>query len=210
MSFKIAVLASGNGTDLDAIYEEIDQGKLPDVEIAVVASDREDSPALEKAKARGLRTVFLDPKTFARRKDFDAALAQEIGAVDLVCLVGYMRILTPVFIEKYRGRIVNVHPSLLPKYGGMGWLGMKVHEAVLSHGDEWTGMTLHYVDFGVDSGPHILQEKIRVQADDTVETLKTRVQAIEKKAYPEAIRIIQAKQELSRQLEEKYANNKVT
>jgi phosphoribosylglycinamide formyltransferase-1 len=213
MSFKIAVLASGNGSDLDAIYEEIDQGHLQDVEVSLVLSDKIESPALEKAKQRGIPAHFVDPKPYKNREDFDKALLsliQGIGHVDLVCLIGYMRILTPNFTEAYRGRIINVHPSLLPKFGGIGWYGMKVHEAVLSHKEAWTGMTIHYVDFGVDSGPHVLQKKIRVEADDTPETLKENVQKLEKEAYPEAIRIIQAKQKDSRQLEEKYTNNKTT
>ncbi len=111
-----------------------------------------------------------------------------MGAVDLVCLIGYMRILSPIFIDVYHPRnIVNVHPSLLPKYGGPGWYGMKVHQAVLANKDTESGMTIHFVDYGVDSGPPILQEKVPVLPDDTPETLKARVQMAEKAAYPRAI-----------------------
>jgi phosphoribosylglycinamide formyltransferase 1 len=195
MSFKLGILASGNGTDLDAIYQEMDAGRLPDVEITAVLSDREGAPVLEKARARGLRAEWVNPKlpdgTAQAREDYDRELAERLGAVDLVCLIGYMRILTPVFIGVYHPRnIINVHPSLLPNYGGHGWYGMKVHEAVLANGDTESGMTLHYVDFGVDSGPMVLQKKVPVLPGDTPETLKARVQEAEKEGYPEAIRLI--------------------
>ncbi len=191
MTFKLAILASGNGTDLDAVYAEMDSGQLPGVEIAVVLSDKEQAPVLEKARARGVRAEWVDPagKT---REDYDAELVQGVGQVDLVCLMGYMRILSQVFVQAFPRQIINVHPALLPKYGGNGWYGRKVHEAVLAAGEKESGMTIHYVDLGVDSGAMILQEKVPVLEDDTPETLKARVQEIEKKAYPEAIRRILA------------------
>ena len=196
MTFKLGILASGNGTDLDAIYQEMDAGKMPGIEIAVVLSDKEDAPVLEKARARGLRAVWVDPRgedgELKLREEYDQELMNLMGAVDLVCLVGYMRILSSVFIRAYSPRhILNVHPSLLPKYGGNGWYGMKVHETVLMNGDTESGMTIHFVDFGVDSGPMVLQEKVPVTSEDTPETLRDKVQAVEQKAYPEAIRLIQ-------------------
>ena len=195
MTFKLGILASGNGTDLDAIYEEMAMGKMPDVEIVAVLSDREDSPVLGKARSRGLRAVWVDPRDEAGelklREEYDQELVNQMGSVDLVCLVGYMRILSSVFIRAYSPRhILNVHPSLLPKYGGNGWYGMKVHEAVIANGDTESGMTIHFVDFGVDSGPMVLQEKVPVTSEDTPETLRDKVQAVEQKAYPEAIRRI--------------------
>lgn len=196
MTFKLGILASGNGTDLDAIYQEMDAGKMPGIEIAVVLSDKENAPVLEKARARGLRAVWVDPRgedgELKLREEYDQELMNLMGAVDLVCLVGYMRILSSVFIRAYSPRhILNVHPSLLPKYGGNGWYGMKVHETVLMNGDTESGMTIHFVDFGVDSGPMVLQEKVPVTSEDTPETLRDKVQAVEQKAYPEAIRLIQ-------------------
>lgn len=195
MSFKLGILASGNGTDLDAIYKEMDAGKMPGIEIAAVLSDRESAPALEKARARGLRAEWVNPKlpdgTPKNREDYDRELAERLGPVDLVCLVGYMRILSPAFIGIYHPRhIINVHPSLLPKYGGHGWYGMKVHEAVIASGDKESGMTIHYVDYGVDSGPMVLQKKVPVLEGDTPETLRARVLEAEKEAYPEAVRLI--------------------
>ena len=112
------------------------------------------------------------------------------SGADLVCLIGYMKVLTPVFVSEFPRHIINVHPALLPKYGGHGWYGMKVHEAVLANDEKETGMTVHYVDYGVDSGAMILQEKMAVLPEDTPESLKAKVQELEKKAYPEAIRLI--------------------
>jgi phosphoribosylglycinamide formyltransferase 1 len=169
---------------------------MPGVEITVVLSDREDAPVLEKARARGLRAVWVDPRgedgELKLREEYDQELVNQMGTVDLVCLVGYMRILSSVFIRAYSPRhILNVHPSLLPKYGGNGWYGMKVHEAVIANGDTESGMTIHFVDFGVDSGPMVLQEKVAVTSEDTPETLRDKVQVVEQLAYPEAIRLIQ-------------------
>ena len=196
MTFKLGILASGNGTDLDAVYKEMDEGKLPDVEVAVVLSDKESAPVLEKARARGIRAEWVNPRNDAGeprdREEYDRELADRLGEVDLVCLMGYMRILTPVFIRVYSPtRILNVHPALLPKYGGNGWFGMKVHEAVIANGEKESGMTIHFVDFGVDSGPTVLQKKVAIEPGETPESLKAKVQELEKQAYPEAIRQIQ-------------------
>lgn len=195
--FNIAVLASGNGTDLEAIFESIDAGELENVKVQMVISDKKESPALTKASVRNVNNVFLDPKKYTDKFAYDDALVELLktceSQVDLICLIGYKRILTPNFIKAYRGRIINVHPSLLPKYGGIGWFGMKVHEAVIENKEKWSGMTIHYVDFGVDSGPHIIQEKIQVLPNETPEELKDRIQALEKIHYPRAIKILQQK-----------------
>lgn len=191
MAFKLGILASGNGTDLDAIYQEMDQGKLPGIEVALVISDREEAPVLAKARQRGVRALFIDPEG-KNREEFDQIMVNLLkeAQVDLVCLIGFMRILTHVFVRVFPRQIINVHPALLPKYGGHGWYGMKVHEAVIANKEKESGMTIHYVDFGVDSGPMILQEKLTLEPGETPETLKSKVQALEKKAYPEAIRLI--------------------
>ncbi len=187
---KIAVLASTNGTDLQAILDEMADGKLPDVDLVKVLSNVEDAGALDKARTAGVEAIFVDPEGQSR-EEYDETMIQAIGEVDLICLIGYMRILSPIFVNKYAGKIINVHPSLLPKYGGKGWLGIKVHEAVLASGDSESGMTVHYVDESVDGGAIVLQEKCVVEPGDTAETLKARVQELEKKGYPEAIRLIQ-------------------
>lgn len=189
MSFTLAILASGNGSDLDAVYKEMDEGRLPGIEIKIVLSDKEQAPVLEKARARGLRAVWVDPagKT---REEYDAELVEHVGKVNLVCLMGYMRILSSVFVRAYPRQIINVHPALLPKYGGNGWYGMKVHEAVIAASEKESGMTIHYVDFGVDSGATILQEKVAIEPGETPESLRAKVLALEKKAYPEVIRML--------------------
>lgn len=191
MSFKLGILASGNGTDLDAIYTEMDSGKMPGIEVAIVLSNKETAPVLAKAEARGIKAVFVDP-TGKSKEDYDGELVEllRVAEVDLVCLIGYMKVLTPVFISAFPRQIINVHPALLPKYGGYGWYGMKVHEGVLAAGEKESGMTIHYVDIGVDSGAMILQEKVAIEPNETPETLRAKVMELEKKAYPEAIRMI--------------------
>jgi phosphoribosylglycinamide formyltransferase-1 len=191
MSFKLGVLASGNGTDLGAIYTEMDEGKMPGIEVVIVISNKEDAPVLEKARVRGLKAIFVDPKGKSK-EEYDAELVRLMkeATVDLVCLIGYMKILTPVFVSAFPRHIINVHPALLPKYGGNGWYGMKVHEGVLAAGEKESGMTIHFVDIGVDSGAMILQEKVAIEPGETPESLRTKVLKLEKKAYPEAIRLI--------------------
>jgi phosphoribosylglycinamide formyltransferase-1 len=187
---KIVALASTNGTDLQAVLDEINLAKLPGVELTKVISNNADSGALSKAQAHGVPAIFLDPKGKTRLK-YDQALIEEIGEVDLICLIGYMRILSPVFVRHYAGKIINVHPSLLPKYGGKGWMGNKIHEAVLANGDKETGMTIHFVDESVDGGPILLQQSVEVSPIDTVDSLRVKVQELEKTSYPEAIRMLQ-------------------
>lgn len=188
--FTIGVLASTNGTDLQAIFEELNAGLMPGIEVKVVVSDKEKAGALEKARKQGVKAVWVNP-TGKNQEEFERELIVALGEVDLVCLIGFMRILGPTFIRHFSPRhILNVHPSLLPKYGGTGWYGMKVHEAVITNGEKESGMTIHFVDLGVDSGPPILQMKTAIAPNETPESLKIKVQELEKKAYPEAIRLI--------------------
>lgn len=197
MPFRIAVLASTRGTDLQAIIDEIKAGRLT-VELACVVSNVKNCYALERAHAQGFKTHFVDPKEKSRI-EFDRELVRILKneKVDLIVLVGYMRILTLYFIGEFRGRIINVHPALLPKFGGKDFYGQNVHEAVLAAGEKETGMTIHFVDEGVDTGKIILQKKCPVLPGDTAETLKNRVQALEKEWYPKVIQMI---------LENKVAN----
>lgn len=189
--FKIAVLASTNGTDLQAIIDEMKAGKMPGIELALVASNKKDCYALQRAKEQGYKTLFIDPKN-KTREEFDEEMAASLTKekIDLIVLVGYMRILSPEFVRKFPKRIINVHPALIPKYCGPKFFGKSVHEAVLAAHEKETGMTIHYVDEGVDSGEIILQKTCPVTYDDTPETLKAKVQALEKKWYPEVIRQI--------------------
>jgi len=185
---NIAVLASTNGTDLQAIIDEIEAGKMPGINLKIVASNKQ-CPALDRAKKHNIPTLYIDPQNKSR-EEFDQLLIHALKAekIDLIVLVGYMRILTPEFIQAFQKRIINIHPSLIPKYSGKNFYGKSVHEAVLANHETETGMTIHYVDEGVDTGEVILQKTCPVTPQDTTETLKEKVQALEKKYYPEVIR----------------------
>ncbi len=189
--FKIVILASTKGTDLQAIIDEMEVGKMPGIELSAVISNKKNCYALERAREQGYKTIFVDPKN-KTREEFDEELAKRIeeNEADLIVLVGYMRILTPEFARKFKNRIINVHPALLPKFSGKNFFGSNVHEAVLSAEEKETGMTIHYIDEGVDTGEIIIQKKCPVTPEDTPETLKEKVQALEKKWYPEVIRRI--------------------
>lgn len=185
------MLASTKGTDLQAIIDALNAGEMPGIELACVASNKADCYAITRARAQGYETVFVSPSGKSS-EEYDRELADALRArdIDLVVLVGYMRILTPEFIRAFQGRIINVHPSLLPKFGGRNFFGRSVHEAVLAAGATETGMTIHRVTDEVDGGPIILQKKVAVAPDDTPETLKEKVQALEKEWYPKVIRQI--------------------
>lgn len=192
--FKIGVLASTRGTDLQAIIDEMKAGKMPGIELAVVIGNKKDAYALERAHAQGYEAVFVDSKG-KTREEFDMEMVRilEKKEVDLVVLIGYMRILTPAFVRKFKRRIINVHPALIPKFCGKNFFGQSVHEAVLKAHEKETGMTIHYVDEEVDAGPIIIQKKCPVEKSDTPDSLKERVQALEKKWYPEVIRMLSKK-----------------
>lgn len=188
MMHRVAILASTRGTVLQAILDEKAAGLLPQIEIVRVLSDVKDCGALEKTRAANIEAIFVDPKGKSR-EEYDEALLNAVGEVDLIALIGFLKILGPKFIEKYQGRILNVHPALLPNYGGKGFYGEKVHQAVLAAGEKESGMTIHFVEEGVDTGPIFLQKKVSIEAGETPETLQTKVQELEKKGYPEALRL---------------------
>lgn len=192
--FKIAVLASTNGTDLQAIIDEMKKGGMPNVELACVISNKASAYALTRAKQQGYKAIFVNPKN-RTREEFDKKVSDilEKYEVDLVVLVGYMRILSEGFVKKFKSRIINVHPALIPKFCGANFFGANVHESVLKAGEKETGMTIHYVDEGCDTGKIILQKTCKVLPNDTPDTLKSRVQELEKKWYPEVIRKLASK-----------------
>jgi phosphoribosylglycinamide formyltransferase-1 len=184
----IAVLASGEGTTLDGLAEELAGGRSP-ARIALVVADRPHVPAIEKARRRGLPTAVIPARgrpegEFAR--DLTAAL-RETGS-EIVLLAGFLAILPPEWVREWSGRVLNLHPSLLPKYGGRGFYGRHVHEAVLAAGDRETGVTVHLVTHDVDGGPILLQEKVPVEPGDTPESLRARVHPIEVRLLAEAVR----------------------
>lgn len=187
---KIGVLASTKGTDLQAIIDEMKSGKMPGVEIAVVLSNKKSAYALERATTQGYKALFVDPKD-KTKEEYDLELAKILKehGVELVCLIGYMRILTPAFVRQFPRHIINVHPALIPKFSGPGFYGANVHEEVIKAKEKESGCTIHFVEEEVDAGEIILQKKVQVDADDTPDTLKEKVQSLEKKWYPEAIRM---------------------
>ena len=180
---KLAVLCSGRGTDLQSIIDAIDSGYLA-AEIAVVLTDKPNVGALARAEAAGIPNVCVDRKNFSTRADFEAALIENIGGVDLVVLAGFMRILSADFVKKFSGRLMNIHPSLLPAFPGA-----HAHRDVLAYGAKVSGCTVHFVDEGTDTGPIILQAAVDVREDDTEETLAARVLELEHIIYPRAIRL---------------------
>lgn len=184
---KLGVLASTRGTDLQAIIDEIKAGRL-DAEISCVISNVEDCGALEKARKHNIDAVFIDAKD-KEREDVDKAISAELDkrVVKLILLIGYMRFLSPWFVQKYENRIMNVHPSLLPAFAG--GMDMNVHKTILEHGAKVTGCTIHFVDEGADTGPIIVQKAIPIAETDTEETLKKKVQGLEKEAFVEAINL---------------------
>jgi phosphoribosylglycinamide formyltransferase-1 len=182
---RVGVLASGRGSNLQAILDASARADFP-ARVAVVVSDREGARALKIAAERGVPAVFLNPKDFGDREAYDAAITRVLEAhrVGLVCLAGFMRVLGPAFVRAWTGRIMNIHPSLLPAFPGLN----AQHQA-LDHGVKISGATVHFVDEGVDTGPIILQSSVPVQPDDTEETLAARILAEEHRIYPEAIRL---------------------
>ena len=181
---KLGVLCSGRGTDLQSIIDAIAAGQVP-AEIAIVLTDKE-AYALERARKAGIEAVCVDRKHFDGREPFEKALIEKLEAagVTLVVLAGFMRILTPYFVGHFAGRIMNIHPALLPSFPGA-----HAHRDVLAYGVKVSGCTVHFVDEGTDSGPIIMQAAVPVLDDDTEETLGARVLKEEHRIYPECIRL---------------------
>jgi formyltetrahydrofolate-dependent phosphoribosylglycinamide formyltransferase len=186
---KLGVLGSTNGTDLQTILDSIASGEL-NGEVSVVLSNRKNAYILERAKNYNVPALFLSHKEKSR-EEFDAEMTAILKeyAVDLVLLIGFMRILSAKFCQEWHDRLLNVHPSLLPKYAG--GVDTNVHESVLKNGDTETGCTIHFVTDEVDGGPILIQKKCNVEPDETVDTLKTKVQKLEGMAFIEAIQLIQ-------------------
>ncbi|MGI6205574.1 MAG: phosphoribosylamine--glycine ligase [Anaerovoracaceae bacterium] len=188
---KISVLVSGGGTDFQSIIDNIENGNIPDAEIVQVISSKEDAYALERAKKHNIPGKFIGKGNYPDMgKRTEAILAALDGAdTDLVVLAGYISIVQPEIIKKYKNRIINIHPALIPKYCGKGFYGIRVHQAVLKGGEKESGATVHFVDEGVDTGRIILQKKVPVLEGDTPEDLAARVLEIEHQILPEAVRM---------------------
>ncbi len=174
---RIGVLVSGGGTNLQAIFDAMDSGKIRNAGVEVVISNNEGAYALERAKKHGVDGLCISPKNFADREQFYRALLDKLEeySLDLIVLAGYLVTIPPAMIARYKNRIINIHPSLIPSFCGVGYYGLKVHEAVLARGVKITGATVHFVDEGMDSGPIILQKAVEVLPGDTPKVLQQRV-----------------------------------
>jgi len=191
---RIAILISGRGSNMVALVDAIQSGEIPDAQAAVVISDKVDAAGLEKARERGVETLAVD-RQGRTREEHDAEIieALRIRNVDLVCLAGYMRLLSPSFIAAFPDRILNIHPSLLPKYPGLN-----IHERVLAAGEAVSGCTVHYVNEDLDAGEIIMQREVTVLAGDTAEMLAARILEQEHQLYVDAVKRVIRQREILR------------
>ena len=190
---RVGVLVSGGGTNLQAILDAVDHGDITNAEVSVVISNNPGAYALERARKHGIRAVCIYPKQFPTRDAFNQAFLAKIDEydLDLIVLAGFLVMIPATMTEKYKGRIINIHPSLIPSFCGVGYYGLKVHEAALARGVKVTGATVHYVDGGMDTGPIILQKAVEVEEGDTPEILQRRVmEQAEWVILPKAINMI--------------------
>jgi len=184
---RVAVFASGSGTNLQAIID----AQIQTIEIAVVFSNKSDAYALERAKTHNIPVEAIDHKGYESREDYDSEVIKvlEPYKLDLIILAGYMRILSPVFVRAYKGKIVNIHPALLPSFPGIN----SARQA-LEYGVKYTGVTVHFVDEGVDTGPIILQSVVEIEDSDTEETLLEKIHKVEHQIYPKALELVSSGQ----------------
>lgn len=190
---KIGVLVSGGGTNLQAILDAIDNGEITNAQVEIVISNNANAYALERARKHNIEAVCISPKQFSEREEFYKALLEKLQTcgVDLVVLAGYLVAIPPMIVDAYPNKIINIHPSLIPSFCGVGYYGLRVHEAVLARGVKVTGATVHFVDKGTDTGPIILQKAVKVEQGDTPEVLQKRVmEKAEWKLLPLAIDLI--------------------
>ena len=180
---NVVILISGRGSNMEVFLEASSQGLLNGTIVRVI-SNRPDAQGIITANKRGIATAVIDHKKFETREAFDAALAEEVASAepDVIVLAGFMRILTPVFIDRFLGKLVNIHPSLLPKY-----TGLNTHQRAIDAGDSEAGATVHYVTNELDGGPAILQASVSVEATDTAESLASKVLTVEHRIFPEAV-----------------------
>ena len=185
--FKLAVLVSGRGSNLQAIIDSIDREEL-DAHLSIVISNTKDAMALKRAEQHGIKTIFIDPSNYLSSKEYDKALVLKLKefSIDLICLAGYMRILGEEVVQTFEKKIINIHPSLLPAFPGLN-----AQKQAISHGVKFSGCTVHFVDSGVDSGPIILQTVVPIHDNDDEKSLSQRILEQEHYLYPKAIKMIQ-------------------
>ena len=190
---RTGIMVSSGGTNLQAILDAVDSGKITDTEISVVISNNPGAYALERARTHGIEAVCISPKEFESREAFNKAFLEKVDKykLDLIVLAGFLVKIPEAMVKKYEGRIINIHPSLIPSFCGVGYYGLKVHEEALRRGVKVTGATVHYVDGGMDTGPIILQKAVEVEKGDTPEILQRRVmEQAEWIILPKAIQMI--------------------
>lgn len=190
---RVVVMVSGGGTNLQAILDAMDSGKITNTEIVAVISNNAGAYAIERAKKHNIPAFVVTPKAYETREAFNEALLATVDAckADLVVLAGFLVKIPEAMIAAYRNKIINIHPSLIPSFCGVGYYGLKVHEAALARGVKLTGATVHYVDEGTDTGPILLQKAVEVKPDDTPEILQRRVmEEAEWVLLPQAIDMI--------------------
>lgn len=186
MKKRIGILLSGRGSNFEALAANVASGRIPDAEIAIALSNREDARGIEKARALGIEARVISSKGLEREAyDKLVVAALQEKRVDLVCLAGYMRLLSPQFITAFHNRILNIHPSLLPAFPGL-----EAQRQALEHGAKFSGCTVHFVDENLDAGPIVLQACVPVKDSDTPETLSERILREEHRIYAEAVRIV--------------------
>ena len=188
---NIAVFASGTGSNFDAIIQAMEEGTL-DAQVCLLVCDRIGAPVIEKAQTHEIDTVVYRPKTFATKAAYEKAVLEDCQQrdIDFIVLAGYMRLIGPTLLDAYERRIVNIHPSLLPAFPGKDAIGQAIEKKV-----KVTGVTVHYVDDGMDTGPIIAQEAIKIEKNDTAEDVKQNIQAVEHRLYPKVIQSILIKEE---------------
>lgn len=190
---KIGVLVSGGGTNLQAIIDNIESGYISQAEIVTVISGNPNAFALERAKKHNINAVCIRKRDYSDNEQYMSAMEKHLDSfgVELIVLAGFMTVLSKSFTDKYKNKIINIHPALIPSFCGDGFYGLKVHEAVLEKGVKITGATVHFVNDETDGGPIILQKAVAVNDDDTPETLQKRVmEQAEWKIFPEAVKLI--------------------
>lgn len=190
---KVVIMVSGGGTNLQAVIDGVEDGSISNTEIAGVISNNKNAYALQRAKDHGISARCISPKDFADRGEFNEKLLEAVDGYgpDLIVLAGFLVVIPPEMTKRYRNRMINIHPSLIPSFCGTGYYGLKVHEAALARGVKVVGATVHFVDEGTDTGPIILQKAVEVQQGDTPEVLQRRVmEQAEWKILPRAIDLI--------------------
>lgn len=192
---NIGVLISGGGTNLQSVIDNIENGRI-NGKIKLIVSNKESAYGLVRGQNHNIETLFLDRKLFETEEEYNLKLIEEfkIRDIEIIILAGYLRVLSPDFIKVYHNKIINIHPSLIPSFCGAGYYGSRIHEEVLKYGVKYTGATVHFVDEGTDTGPIILQEVVKVEDEDSVDSLSRKVLEVEHKILVEAIELYCANQ----------------